>query len=160
MSLLQHHLATKDYKGRNVSQLVSSMNYLKRLIGVLSVAAISVLSTNGLVSAENAEKYFNVGLDSNGDPFLLDTTTMGEKDKKFGSVIKIYQLKNELMYEYALQASCGDERLWIVGHRVFNADTGRKISEERESQEVPARSDAPASTAMKYYCQAINARGW
>jgi hypothetical protein len=136
------------------------MNHLKRLIGVFLTGAISVLSTNGFVCAESAAKYFNVGLDSNGDPFLLDTTTMGEKDKKFGNVLKIYQLKNDLMYEHALQASCGDERLWIVGHRVFNGNSGKKISEEKDTQEIPAHGDSPGSTAMKYYCQAIKARGW
>ncbi|WP_445634615.1 hypothetical protein NSTC745_06437 [Nostoc sp. DSM 114161] len=136
------------------------MNYLKRLIGVLSVAAISLSSTNGFALAQDTQKYVDVGSDSNGDPFLLDTTTMGETDKKFGSVIKIYQLKNELMYEYALHAACGDEKLWIVGHRVYNGNTGKKISEGKDSQEIPARGDAPGSTAMKYYCQTIGARGW
>ncbi|QLE42285.1 hypothetical protein FD723_18875 [Nostoc sp. C052] len=160
MSLLQRHPVTKDYKGRNVNQLVSSMNYLKRLVGVLLTGTISVVSTNGLVLAEGAEQFFTVGTDSDGVPFKLDTQTMGKKDRKFGEVLKIYQLKNDLMFEYMLHASCGDERLWTVGYRIYNS-AGKKISEEKEGdKEIPAHGDSPGSTAMKYYCQAINARGW
>lgn len=137
------------------------MNYLKQLIGVLSLAAISVSSANGLVLAEDAQKYVDVGTDSNGDRFLLDTTTMGKKDKKFGSVIKIYQIKNNLfMYEYLLRPSCSDARIWAVGHRVYNINSGKKITEEKEDREIPGRGDNPGSTALKYYCQAIKARGW
>ena len=137
------------------------MNYLQRLIGVLSVATILVLSTNGLVLAQNAEKYLNVGSDSNGDPFLLDTTTMGEKEKKFGEVLKIYQIKHNLyMYEYMLRPSCSDARIWAVGHRVYNINTGEKITEEKEDREISDHGDNAGSTALKYYCQAIKARGW
>ncbi|MEH1821506.1 MAG: hypothetical protein V7L31_20905 [Nostoc sp.] len=136
---------------------------IRRLGAVLSVAAISLFNFNGLAFAEtaqDAEQFLTVGTDSDGVPFKLDTQTMGKKDKKFGEVLKIYQLKNDLMYEHMLHASCGDERLWIVGHRVYNGNTGKKISEEKEDKEIPAHGDSPGSTAMKYYCQAIKARGW
>ncbi|MBN3951910.1 MAG: hypothetical protein HWQ38_37790 [Nostoc sp. NMS7] len=144
------------------------MNHLKRLIGVLSITAISVLITNGLVCAQDAEKYFNVGSDSNGDRFLLDTTTMGELDTitmgkkkhKLGEVLKIYQFKDDLKFEYMLHASCGDERLWMVGSRVFDRNTGRKISEGKEDKEIPVTGDSLGNIVMKYYCQAIKARGW
>ncbi|MFN6465844.1 MAG: hypothetical protein RMZ41_029035 [Nostoc sp. DedVER02] len=130
---------------------------VKRFCAVASAIIVLSLPT----AVRGAEKYFNVGLDTFGDPFLLDTTTMGEKDKKFGSVIKIYQIKNNLfMYEYILRPSCSDARIWAVGHRVYNINSGKKITEEKEDREIPNRGDNPGSTALKYYCQAIKARGW
>nr|WP_322640025.1 hypothetical protein [Nostoc sp. DedVER01b] len=130
---------------------------MKRFCAVASAIIVLSLPT----AVRGAEKYFNVGLDTFGDPFLLDTTTMGEKDKKFGSVIKIYQIKNNLfMYEYILRPSCSDARIWAVGHRVYNINSGKKITEEKEDREIPNRGDNPGSTALKYYCQAIKARGW
>ncbi|MHC5827262.1 MAG: hypothetical protein ACYT04_68160, partial [Nostoc sp.] len=112
-------------------------------------------------------KYFNVGSDSNGDRFLLDTTTMGELDTitigkkkhKLGEVLKIYQFKDDLTFEYMLNASCGDERLFIVGSRIYNSNS-RKISEQKEDQEIPVTGDSLGNIVMKYYCQAIKARGW
>lgn len=129
---------------------------VKRLCAVVSGVIVLSLST----VAQGAEQFLIVGTDSDGYPFKLDTQTMGEKERKFGNVLKIYQFKDDLTFEYMLNASCGDERLWIVGHRVYNKRTGKKISEEKENKEIPAHGDTPGSTAMKYYCQAIKARGW
>ncbi|MHC5736556.1 hypothetical protein [Nostoc sp.] len=128
---------------------------VKRLCAVAS--AVIVLSLFPV--ARGAEQFLTVGTDDGGVPFKLDTQTMGKKDRKFGEVIKIYQLKNDSMFEYMLHASCADERLWMVGYRIYN-NAGKKISEEKEDREIPARGDTPGSTAMKYYCQAIKARGW
>ncbi|MEH2285479.1 MAG: hypothetical protein V7K90_29890 [Nostoc sp.] len=129
---------------------------VKRLCAVVSAVIVLSLST----VAQGAEQFLIVGTDSDGVAFKLDTQTMGEKERKFGEVLKIYQFKDDLTFEYMLHASCGDERLWIVGHRIYSKRTGRKISEKKEDKEIPATGDSPGSTAMKYYCQAINARGW
>ncbi|MEH2116071.1 MAG: hypothetical protein V7K39_26990 [Nostoc sp.] len=75
---------------------------------------------------------------------------MGKKERKFGNVLKIYQFKDDFTFEYMLNASCGNERLWIVGHKVYNKRTGKKISEENENKKIPAHGDTPGSTAMKY----------
>lgn len=134
----------------------------RKLGAVLSAVAITFFSLNGSAFAQTTqdpEQFLTVGTDSDGVPFKLDTQTMGKKDRKFGEVLKIYQLKNDSMFEYMLNASCGDERLWTVGYRIYN-NAGEKISEEKENKEIPAHGDSPGSTAMKYYCQAIKARGW
>ncbi|MBD2679494.1 MULTISPECIES: hypothetical protein [Nostoc] len=134
------------------------MNYAKRLISVLLTGAISVLSFTSVASAERAEKFVNVGFDSDGDPFLLDTTTMGKRERGFGSVLKVYQLKNGLMSEFLVHAACGDERLSIVGFRTYSQ--GVKLTEDKVRQEVAVRTDSPVSQAMTYYCHSVGARGW
>lgn len=123
----------------------------------LGVAIAIVLSMT--TAAQGAERYLKVGTDSVGDAFMLDTWTMGKKDETFGEVLKIYQLKGELMFEYMLHAGCGDERLWIVGSRVYGRN-GVKVSEQKDNSEIPAHGDSSGSRAMKYYCRSIGARGW
>ncbi|MFN6559989.1 MAG: hypothetical protein RMY28_009295 [Nostoc sp. ChiSLP01] len=130
---------------------------VKRLIGVLSVTVISTLSFSSVASAER-EKFVNVGYDSDGEPFLLDTTTMGKRERGFGSVLRVYQLKGGLMSEFLVHAACGDEKLSIVGFRTYSQ--GVKLTEDKVRQEVPVRTDSPASQAMTYYCHLIGARGW
>ncbi len=127
-----------------------------RSLSVLLGAAI-VLSFSSV--AQGGEKYLQVGTDSDGDAFMLDTQTMGRKERRFGEVLKVYLLKKDLMFEYMLRASCGDERLWMVGSRVYNGNAV-KVSEERHNKELPARADTPSANAMKHYCQSIGARGW
>ncbi|MGM3308893.1 hypothetical protein ACSQ6I_23430 [Anabaena sp. WFMT] len=123
----------------------------------LGVAIAIVLNLSAVTQA--AEQYLKVGTDNVGVPFMLDTWTMGEKDESFGKVLKIYQLKSDLMFEYMLDPGCGDERLWIVGTRVYNSK-GVKVGEEKNNSEIPARGNSFGSTAMKYYCRSIGARGW
>jgi len=98
--------------------------------------------------------------DEGGVPFQLETTTMGQKERGFGEVIKIYQVKGNYMYEHLLHAGCADKRLWVVGYRVYIVPTGKKISEEKDDTEISAQGNRPGATAMKYYCQAIHAGGW
>ncbi|BBD68455.1 hypothetical protein NIES4072_42320 [Nostoc commune NIES-4072] len=59
-----------------------------------------------------------------------------------------------------LRPSCSDAKIRAVGHRVYNINSGKKITEEKEDREILDREDNPGSTALKYYCQAIKARGW
>ena len=134
------------------------MNYLKRFISVLSAVTISALSFNNVAEAQRAGKFVNVGSDSNGDAYLLDTTTMGNRERGFGSVLKVYQLKQGLMSEILVQASCGDESLSVVGLRTYSQ--GVKLTEEKVRQPLQVRTDSPASQAMTYFCRAIHARGW
>jgi len=135
------------------------MNYLKCFISVLSAVSASVLSFSNVAQAQRAEKFVNVGFDSDGDPFLFDTTSLRKREPGFGSVLKIYQMKNNLMTEILVKASCGDERLSIVGIRTYSQ--GIKLTEDKVSQQVqPRRTDNPASLAMTYYCHATGARGW
>lgn len=135
------------------------MNYVKRLASVLAAVTISALSFTSAVSAQGMEKYLNLGEDSSGDPFLLDTTTMGKIERGFGSVLLIYQIKNGLMNEMLVKASCGDNRLWIVGFRTYG-QSGSKLAEDRQQQEVQIQGASPASKSMRYYCHSIGARGW
>jgi len=105
------------------------------------------------------EKYVSVGTDDSGNPFLLDTETMGKNDSLFANeVIKVYQVRNGLMFEIVLQPACGDEQLSLVGSRIYR--NGIKISETPQDGKLVARSNTPGSNAMKYYCHSINARGW
>ncbi|MBD2667377.1 hypothetical protein [Richelia sinica] len=122
----------------------------------MSIAIVLSLSTTVLAQSE---RYVQVGTDSDGDAYLLDTKNMGKADPPFGQVIKLYQTKNDLMLEHLLNAGCGDERLWIAGMRVYGRN-GVKLSEKKSGQEIPARGDSPGATAMKYYCHSIGARGW
>lgn len=135
------------------------MNYLKRSATLLFGAVISVSSINGVVLAQSAEKYHNVGLDSSGDPYLLDTTTMGKRERGYGNVLKVYQIKDSLMTELLIKASCGDNRLWIVGMRTYN-ENGIKLAEDKRSQEVQLQAGSPATESIRYYCRSIGARGW
>lgn len=135
------------------------MNYLKRLQGVLCVAIISALSFSSIAKVQSAEQYVNVGSDSNGDPFLLDTATMGRTDEEFGKTLKLYQIKNNLMKEILIDASCGDNRLWIVGVRTYS-ENGVMLSEDKVRQEVNIQSNSVASKSISYYCRSIGARGW
>lgn len=135
------------------------MNYVKRLISVLLTGTISVLSFSNVAEAQRAEKYVNVGFDSDGDPFLLDTASMRKREPGFGSVLKIYQMKNDQMTEILVRASCGDESLSIVGFRTYSQN-GVKLTEDKVRQQVQPRTDSPASLAMTYHCRAIHARGW
>lgn len=135
------------------------MKHLKRLTVVLSAITISVLSLNSVASGQRAEKFVNVGFDSDGDPFLLDRTSMRKSEPGFGHVLKIYQMKNDLMTEILVRSSCGDESLSIVGLRTYSQ--GVKLTEDKVHQQVqPRTTDNPASLAMSYYCHAIDARGW
>jgi hypothetical protein len=134
------------------------MNYLKCLAGVLSVVVLTSVLSSTTASAQRAEKFVNVGTDSDGDPFMLDTTTMGKRERGFGSVLKVYQLKNNFMTEILANAACGDESLLIVGVRTYSQ--GIKLTEEKVRQQVQVRTDTPISQAMTYYCRSINARGW
>lgn len=134
------------------------MNYLKRLTVVLLTGAISALSFNSVAEAQRAEKFVNVGFDSDGDAFLLDRTSMRKREPGFGSVLKIYQMKNNLMTEILVKASCGDESLSVVGIRTYSQ--GVKLTEDKVRQQVQPRTDSPASLAMSYHCHAIGARGW
>lgn len=134
------------------------MNYFKRLTVILSAVAISALSFSSVASAQRAEKFVNVGFDSDGDAYLLDTTTMGKRERGFGNVLKVYQLKQGLMSEILVQASCGDESLSVVGLRTYSQ--GVKLTEEKVNQPLQVRTDSPASQAMTYFCRAIHARGW
>jgi hypothetical protein len=135
------------------------MNYLKGFAGVLLTGAISVLTLASTVSAQSAEKYVNVGSDSDDVPYLLDTATMGKRERGFGSVLKVYQMKNNLMSEILLQASCGDERLSVVGLRTYS-ENGIKLTEDKVRQPLQVRTNSPGSQAMIYYCRSAHARGW
>lgn len=135
------------------------MNYLKHIAVLLTAVAVSTLTINNVVSAQSAEKFVNVGSDSDGDAFLLDRTSMRKREPGFGSVLKIYQMKNNLMTEILVRASCGDESLSIVGLRTYNQD-GVKLTEDKVRQQIQPRTDSPASLAMSYHCHAIGARGW
>ncbi|WP_335228447.1 hypothetical protein [Nostoc sp.] len=135
------------------------MNYVKRLIGVLSLAAVLTSSLGSVVSAQSKEKFVNVGYDSDGDAYLFDRTSLRKMEPGFGSVLKIYQMKNNLMTEILAKASCGDERLSIVGFRTYSQD-GVKLTEDKVRQQVTVRTDSPASQAMTYYCHSIGARSW
>jgi hypothetical protein len=134
------------------------MKYLKRFISVLSVVAISTLILSSATLAQNTGKFVKVGTDSDGDPFLLDTTTMGKREAGFGSVLRVYQIKNDIMSETLLNAECGDENLSVVGLRTYNQ--GVKLTEEKVRQPLQVRTDSPGSQAMTYFCHAIGARGW
>ncbi|MEH2274404.1 MAG: hypothetical protein V7K40_06235 [Nostoc sp.] len=134
------------------------MNYLKHIAVLLTAVAVSTSSFNSVVFAQSAEKFVNVGYDSDGDPFLLDATSMRKREPGFGSVLKVYQMKNGLMSEILVRASCGDETLSIVGFRTYSQ--GVKLTEEKIRQQVAVRTDSPASLAMSYHCHAIGARGW
>ncbi|MEH1789696.1 MAG: hypothetical protein V7L23_30100 [Nostoc sp.] len=149
----------KKLQSKDVNQLVTSMNYVKQLIGVLSVAVILTLSFSNVASAERAEKFVNVGYDSDGDAFLLDTTTMGKREQGFGSVLKVYQNKNKLISEFLVNAACGDETLSIVGARTYSQN-GIKLTENKVHQSLQVRTNSPGSQAMSYYCHSIGARGW
>jgi hypothetical protein len=136
------------------------MNYLKRLTIMLSAVTISALSFNSVASAQRAEKFVNVGFDSDGDAYLFDTNSMREREPGFfGSVLKIYQMKNNLMSETLVRASCGDESLSIVGFRTYS-QSGVKLTEDKVRQQIQPRTNSPASLAMSYHCHAIGARGW
>ncbi|MBC6429608.1 hypothetical protein FM036_01490 [Nostoc sp. HG1] len=134
------------------------MNHVKRFAVLLAATAISTLSISNGVFAQSAGKFVNVGFDSDGDPFLLDTASMRKREPGFGSVLKIYQMKNNLMSEILVRASCGDESLSIVGFRTYSQ--GVKLTEEKVRQQVAVRTDSPASQAMSYHCHSIGARGW
>ncbi|MEH2067087.1 MAG: hypothetical protein V7K47_02755 [Nostoc sp.] len=122
--------------------------------------ASAILAAFWLQSSSVAsEKFVNVGVDDDGNPFLLDTTTMGDSEKGFGSVIKVYQQSDNLMTEVLLQTSCGDDKLWIVGARVYSSN-GVKLSENKQREEISARGSSPGANAIRYYCQSIGARGW
>ena len=135
------------------------MNYVKRLAGVLTAVTISALSFSSTVFAQGTEKYLNVGEDSSGDPFLLDTTTMGKIERGFGSVLLVYQIKDGLMNEFLVKASCGENRLWVLGFRTYG-QSGAKLAENKEDMEVQIGDNSPASKSMRYYCHSIGARGW
>jgi len=131
------------------------MHYFKGFIPLI----ISVLIFSDAAIAQNTEKYLNVGQDTVGDPFLLDTTTMGKIERGFGSVLLVYQVKNGMMDEILVRASCTETRLWILGFRAYDQN-GIKVDEYKEQREVPIKGDNPASKSMQYYCHAIGARGW
>ncbi|MEH2070043.1 MAG: hypothetical protein V7K47_18090 [Nostoc sp.] len=135
------------------------MNYIKLSVSVLSAVTISALSFSSVVVAQSAEKFVNVGYDSDGDAYLFDRTSLRKREPGFGSVLKIYQMKNNLMTEFLVRASCGDETLSIVGFRTYSQD-GVKLTEDKVRQQLQVRTDSPASQAMAYHCHAIGARGW
>ncbi|MEH2179084.1 hypothetical protein [Nostoc sp.] len=125
----------------------------------MSAVTISALSFSNVAFAQRAEKFVNVGYDSDGDAYLLDRTSMQKREPGFGSVLKIYQMKNNLMSEFLVRTSCGDESLSVVGFRTYSQD-GVKLTEDKVRQQVQPRTDSPVSQAMTYYCHAIGARGW
>ncbi|WP_148650086.1 hypothetical protein [Nostoc sp. NIES-3756] len=119
----------------------------------------ALLATLFLQSPSKAGKrFYQIGTDSDGKPYLLDTTTMGKIDKDFGKVISIYQLDGRFMNELLLRPACGNEELWLVGARVWS--NGVKVSQHKSREQLPARGTSPAANAMSYYCQSIGARGW
>lgn len=132
--------------------------FLKRLSVVFGAVAVSVLNLGAVAQAD--EEFVQVGVDKNDVPFMLKTTTMGQKERGFGEVIQIYQVKGNYMDVYMLQPGCADKRLWIVGHRVYVVITGEKIKEEKQDTEIKALGDTPGATAMRYYCTSIHATGW
>lgn len=135
------------------------MNCIKQFCGVVSAVAFLVLSLTAIAKAQDTEKYVNVGSDSDGDPFLLDTEKMGYPVPGFfGTLIKVYQIKNGLMTELLLNPACGDNQLKIVGSRTYS--NGTKITENRHREEIGFRPNTPSGEAMRYYCRSINARGW
>jgi hypothetical protein len=131
------------------------MNYFKGFTGVLSAVTISALSFSSVAVAQRAEKFVNVGYDSDDVPYLLDTTTMGKRERGFGSVLKVYHMKNNLMTEFLVKASCGDETLSIVGFRTYTQE-GVKLTEDKVREQVQPRTDSPASLAMSYHLSLIH----
>lgn len=109
--------------------------------------------------AQNTEKYLDLGSDNSGDPFLLDTTTMGKVEPGFGSVLFVYQIKNGSMNEILIKSSCLENRLWVLGVRSFDQN-GIEVAENKEPMEVKIGSASPARRSMQYYCHVIGATGW
>lgn len=129
------------------------------------VCAVSAIITSAILATvciQNSsladERYVNVGADDSDNPFLLDTKTMGKKEPGFGNVIEVYQIKSNLMSVILLNPACGDNRLWIVGSRTYS--NGIKLTENKRRDEISSQGDSAGSTAMRYYCHSIGARGW
>lgn len=131
------------------------MHYFKGFVAL----TISLLIFGDAAIAQNTEKYFEVGQDSSGDPFFLDTTTMGKVEPGYGSVILVYQLKSGYMKEMIFKPSCSEKRLSILGIRYFDQN-GTQVSEEKQEQDFPIQAGSTASKTMQYYCHAISASGW
>lgn len=120
---------------------------------ITALTLISGFLMAGSANAQQAEKYLNVGTNSEGQSILLNTEEIE------GTQFNLVTRYGSTIVKTGFYANCGDTQLTRTKMETYT-ESGEPLAEDNTRTEIKFNAKSPSGIGMTYVCRQEHARGW